>query len=85
MKVLDFFPHFIVVVLLALAGVFRSPAFAYASVLAMVALLGNNALESFRAIHEKKNQPVEEALKKKLVDIEARITTIEYGIKQRGF
>lgn len=85
MKILDYFPHMIVVVLLALAGWFRSPAFAYASVLALAVMFANGALDYFKAIHEKRNAPVEEALKRKLVDVEARIATIEYGIKQRGF
>jgi hypothetical protein len=85
MKILDYFPHVVVVTLLVLAGVFKSPAFAYASVLALVALLMSNALDFYRAIHEKKNAPVEAALRQKLIDMEARVTTIEYGIRQRGF
>lgn len=85
MKVSQYFPHAVVLVLLAMSGVFRSPAFAYASVLALAAMFANDALEYFKDIHAKRNAPVEDALRKKLIDVEARITTIEYGIKQRGF
>lgn len=85
MKIREYFPHAVVVVLLVLAGVFQSPAFAYASVLALVALLCNEGLQFVKAIHEKKNAPIDEALKRKLQDVEARLATIEYGIKQRGF
>ena len=85
MQIVKYFPHAVVLVLLALAGVFQSSSFAYASVFALLTLLGGEALELYRTVHEKKNSPIDEILKRKLQDVEARIATVEYGIKQRGF
>jgi hypothetical protein len=79
MQIVKYFPHAVVLVLLALAGVFQSPSFAYASVLALMVLLCGEALELYRSIHEKKNSPIDDILKRKLQDVEARIATVEYG------
>lgn len=85
MDLKKYFPHAVTVVLLALAGVYRSPAFAYASVLSLMVLVSENILEYFKERHAKLNQPLDEMVQREMRDLKARVTTIEFGIKQRGF
>ncbi len=83
MKAERFLPHLVAVSLLVLGAVYKSPAMAYAAVLAVGLVLGREAFEQAHA--EKAPTGVPEDLKRKIVDLEARVTTIEYGIRQRGF
>lgn len=70
--------------LIVLAAIFRSPSFAYAAVFALVVTLGKEAFNSFMDSKVFKNTLPEEA-KKRLQDMEARVTSIELGIQRRGF
>lgn len=70
--------------LIVLAAWFRSPAFAYAAVLALVVTLGKEVFSSVMDAKVFKNTLPEEA-KKRLQDMEARVTSIEVGIQRRGF
>lgn len=85
MQVGKYFPHVVTVALLVLAGVYKSPAFAYASVLSLLSMVGDKVLEYYKERHAKLNQPLDETVRRKMMDLEARVTTIEYGIKSRGF
>lgn len=85
MNVSKFFPHAVTVILLALAGVYKSPAFAYASVLALVSVLAANVVALYQDMLKLRSTPIDEVTKRKMTDLEARVCTIEYGIKQRGF
>ena len=85
MNIREYFPHAVTVVLLALAGIYRSPAFAYASVLALVSVLAANVVALYQDMLKVKTAPTDELAKRKMLDLEARVSTIEFGIKQRGF
>lgn len=85
MNVSKFFPHAVTVILLALAGVYKSPAFAYASVLALVSVLAANVVALYQDMLKLRSTPIDEVTKRKITDLEARVSTIEFGIKQRGF
>jgi len=85
MNVSKYFPHSITVVLLVLAGIYRSPAFAYASVLALVSVLVGNIVAIYQDMLKLRSTPTDELTKRKMTDLEARVSTIEFGIKQRGF
>jgi hypothetical protein len=85
MNVSKYFPHAVTVILLALAGLYRSPAFAYASVLALVSVLAANVVSLYQDMLKLRSTPLDEVTKRKITDLEARVSTIEFGIKQRGF
>lgn len=85
MNISKYFPHAVTVILLALAGVYKSPAFAYAAVLALVSVLAANVVTLYQDMLKLRSTPVDEATKRKITDLEARVSTIEFGIKQRGF
>lgn len=84
MDALKFFPHSVTFSLLVLSAVYRSPAFGAASVIALGFILANAILEArYNSLTIKTQVP--EELKRAIQDIQARVTTIEYGIKTRGF
>jgi hypothetical protein len=85
MNIGKYFPHAITVVLLALAGIYKSPAFAYASVLALISVLVTNIVTLYQDMLKLRTAPTDELAKRKMLDLEARVSTIEFGIKQRGF
>jgi integral membrane sensor domain MASE1 len=85
MNISKYFPHAITVILLVLAGVYKSPAFAYASVLALIGVLAANVVDMYQSLIKLRATPMDEATKRKITDLEARVSTIEFGIKQRGF
>jgi hypothetical protein len=84
MKALPYFTYVVTAVLLVLAGVFSSAAFAYAAVLSLVITVGQSGYERILANKEVKNDLPEEA-KKRLQVLDQRITAIEAGIARRGF
>jgi len=85
MNISKYFPHAVTVVLLVLAGIYKSPAFAYASVLALVSVLAANVVSLYQDMLKLRSIPTDELMKRKVTDLEARVSTIEFGIKQRGF
>lgn len=79
-----YFPHAVSVSLLTLGALQHSAAMAYGSVAVLGFIL---AKESWDKAHAEKHVSVAlpEDAKRRLQDLEARVTTIEYGIKTRGF
>lgn len=84
MNIERFLPHTVSVTLLVLGAVQHSAAMAYGAVLTLGLIL---AREAWDKAHVAKAAPsgLPEEAKRKIQDLEARVTTIEYGIKQRGF
>jgi len=67
-----------------MAAVYHSPLFGYASVLCLgVALAKDIVAAKVMAMHTKIEVP--EDLRRSLQDMNARIATLEYGVKTRGF
>lgn len=78
------FSYSVTAILLGLAGYLQSAAFAYAS----VASLAVNAVHEIysRLLATKEQKPaLSEELKRTMHDMNARIATLEYGVKTRGF
>jgi putative IMPACT (imprinted ancient) family translation regulator len=73
--------------LLILGGVYRSSAMAYASVAVLGLVVAKDMYDKHQqaklAITQK--QPIIDELKRAVQDLNARVTTIEYNTKVRGF
>lgn len=79
-----YFPHLITLVLLTATTVLKSPALGAATVVSLGFILANGVLEArYNSLTIKTQVP--EELKRNIQDMNARIATIEYGIKTRGF
>jgi|GEM_PF-3668041 len=78
------FSHIITVVLLGMAAYFQSSALAYAAVLSSAVNAVYSIYSRLVAVKEQKPGLNEEA-RRVMQDLGARIATIEYGIKARGF
>lgn len=78
------FSHSVTAILLGLAGFYQSAAFAYAAV-ASIAVGG--ALEIYtRMLSVREQKPgINEEVKRAIQDMNARVATLEYGVKTRGF
>lgn len=78
------FSHVITASLLGLAGYYQSAAFAYAAV---ASLAVGKVFEVYsRRLAVKELKPgINEEVKRTLQDMNARIATLEYGVKTRGF
>lgn len=70
--------------LVILAAFFHSSAFAYAAVTCLLVTLAKEAFNSHLETKTAKSSLPEET-KKRIQDIEARLTSIEMGIQRRGF
>jgi len=79
-----FLPHTVSVTLLVLGAVQHSAAMAYGAVLTLGLILAREAWDKAHVV-KATNPGLPEDAKKKILDLEARVTTIEYGIRQRGF
>ena len=79
-----YFPHAVVVTLISLAGISHSVGFAYAAVLALGLNLAYGAFQQIEASKTYKSQ-LPEDIKRQLHDLNARLVTIEHGIRSRGF
>ena len=84
MNIEKYIPHFVSLTLLVLGAVEKSAAMAYGAVVTLGLVL---AREAWDKAHVAKAAPagVPDEVKRKLQDLEARIVTIEFGIKARGF
>lgn len=84
MNIERFLPHAVSLALLVLGAVQHSAAMAYGAVVLVGFIL---AREAWDKAHAEKGVHVAlpEEAKRKIQDLEARVTTIEYGIKTRGF
>lgn len=84
MNVERMFPHFITLTLLVLSAAYRNPWFAAASVVSLGCTLTYELIKARVAAMAVKNDLSEE-VKRQVHDMNTRVTTIEYGIRQRGF
>lgn len=82
MKIEEYISHFVTLALLALSVGFRNPWFAGASVVSL-------ALVLFREIAlariVKSTPEKSDEIRRTVQDMNARIATLEYGVKTRGF
>jgi len=85
MKIERYLPHVVTVALLAMAAVFKSPAFAAASVVGVLGIVAEAYLRDRLAVLTPKAASVDEATKRAIQDLNARVATLEYGVKTRGF
>ena len=84
MNIERYIPHFVSLTLLVLGAVEKSPAMAYGAVVTLGLILAREAWDKAHVAKVITTGLPDEA-KKKMLDIEARVKTIEYGIRQRGF
>ena len=84
MNIERFLPHTVSVTLLVLGAVQHSAAMAYGAVLTLGLILAREAWDKAHVVKAPSSGLPDEA-KRKIQDLEARVTTIEYGIKRRGF
>lgn len=84
MNIERYFPHLISVALLALGGLQQSAAALIGSVVVMGFILSKEYLDKAKEV-KAAHVVLPEDAKRRLQDIEARITTLEYGVKSRGF
>lgn len=84
MQIKEHFPHIITLSLLVLSAAYRSPAFGYASVVALGIILADQFI-SARLAQLGQKPGISDELKRSIQDINARLTTVEYGIRTRGF
>jgi len=71
-------------ILLGLAGYYQDTAFAYASVLSLAIGAVQSIYTRLVAIREKK-PGLDDKTRQVIHDLGARVATIEYNVKQRGF
>lgn len=85
MKIERFLPHFVTVALLVMAAIFRSPAHAFASVVSILGIMAHSVVVERMAALAAKVVPTDETAKRAIQDLNARVATLEYGVKTRGF
>lgn len=78
------FSRTITVSLLGLAGYYQSAYFAYAAVLSFAVGAVQDVYLRLVALREQK-PGVSDEVRRVIQDINARVATLEYGVKQRGF
>lgn len=84
MNIERFLPHTVSVTLLILGAIQHSAAMAYGAVVTLGLVSAREAWDKAHVAKAPASGTTDEA-KRKIQDLEARVTTIEYGIKQRGF
>ena len=84
MNIEKYIPHFVSLTLLILGAVQHSAPMAYGAVVTLGLILAREAWDKAHVAKVITTGLPDEA-KRKIQDLEARVTTIEYGIKQRGF
>jgi len=78
------FSHVITASLLGLSGYYQSAAFACAAVASLAVGKVFEVYSRLLAVKEQK-PGINDEVKRALHDMNARLATVEYGIKQRGF
>lgn len=78
------FSHVITASLLGLAGYYQSAAFAYAAVASLAVGMTFQVYSRLLAVKEQK-PGINEEVKRAIQDMNARVATLEYGVKTRGF
>lgn len=85
MKIERFLPHLVTIALLAMSAIFRNPAYAFASVVSVLGIMVHSVVMERMAAMAAKVVPADETMKRTIQDLNARIATLEYGVKTRGF
>lgn len=85
MKTERFLPHLVTLALVVMAGVFRSSPFAFAAMVGVLGILANNVVVERMAALAVRTAPADETAKRAIQDLNARVATLEYGVKTRGF
>lgn len=76
--------YFVTLAMLLLTAVYKNPFFGYASVISLGLTMAHEVVKSrYNALTIKTEVP--EELKRSIHDINARVATLEYGVKTRGF
>jgi len=83
-KIKAIFSYSVVALLLGFSAWFHSAAFAYSAILGLGMILAYNAFETVEANKTYKQQ-IPEEVKRTMQDLNARVLTIEHGIRARGF
>lgn len=78
------FIHTITAALLGMAGFYQDAPMAYAAVLSSAVSVALSVYSRLAALKEQKPSLNEEA-KRTMQDLGARVATLEYGVKTRGF
>lgn len=78
------FSYVLTASLLGLAGYYQSAAFAYAAVASLAVGKVFDIYSRLLAVKEQK-PGIPEEVRRAIQDINARVATLEYGVKQRGF
>lgn len=78
------FSRVVTVSLLGLAGYYQSSTFAFATVLSLAVGAVQDIYSRMVAVREQK-PTVSEEVKRAIQDMNARVATLEYGVKTRGF
>lgn len=78
------YSHSVTAILLGLAGYYQSAAFAYAAVASLAVMAAHEIYSRLLALREVK-PTVSDEVKRTIQDMNARIATLEYGVKTRGF
>lgn len=78
------FSHSVTAILLGLAGFYQSAAFAYAAVASLAVGAVFEVYNRMLVIKEQK-PGINEEVKRAIQDMNARVATLEYGVKTRGF
>lgn len=78
------FIHTVTAVLLGMAGFYQDASLAYAAVLSSAISVVLSIYSRLTALREHKPGLTEEA-KRSIQDLGARVATLEYGVKTRGF
>lgn len=84
MDVEKYVSHFVTLSLLVLASWYNNALFAYASVISLGILVAKQVLDA-RTSHLAVKAILPEDAKRTIQDLNARIATLEYGVKTRGF
>ena len=80
----DIFSYSIIALLLGFSAWFHSAAFAYSAILGLGMILAYNAFETVQA-NKTYRQQLPPEIKRSMEDLNARVLTIEHGIRARGF
>lgn len=86
MKIQDYFGHIVTLTLLALAGIHQNTGLAFAAVCSLVGVFIKESVTLYLQTKVPVVQPgLPEEVRRTIHDINARVATLEYGVKQRGF
>jgi hypothetical protein len=86
MEIQKYFGHLVTLTLLVLAGVHKDTGLAFAAVCSLVGIFIKESVSLYLQTKVPVVQPgIPEEVRRTIHDINARVATLEYGVKQRGF